>query len=358
MLEIFKDILAALSGVLNALPQGLLALAFGFASIPTALAFIVGAAGSAAAGNAAVISYQAETITVAGTMGRSMRERLSMIFIGAAILLVIGLLGVLEWLINWIGPVITSGMMAGVGIMLSKVAWDMAKNDRLVGTVSFVSALLVYMALQDLVYTITVSVILASIISNLQKRNSNVNQEEAVQNEGFNMQKILISPMILRGAMAMVCLNIGANIAFGRINQDIAGMDVDIDTLTIISSLADMASSLFGGAPVEVVISATASAPHAVWSGVLMMALMAVILFAGWLPKIGKYVPSASIAGFLFVLGAIVTLPSNAAAALAGEGAGTGVVGGMTMVVTALTDPFLGMAAGIIIEFLIEIFGF
>ncbi|MFD2704561.1 NCS2 family permease [Salibacterium lacus] len=358
MLEIFKDILAAVSGVLNGLPQGLLALAFGFASVPTALAFVVGAAGSAAAGNAAVISYQAESIAVAGTMGRSMRERLSMIFIGAAILLVIGLLGVLEWVIDWIGPVITNGMMAGVGIMLSKVAWDMAKNDRLAGTVSFVSALMVYMALQDLVYTITVSVILASIVSYFQKRNAGAAKEETFPNEGFTMQKIIFSPMVLRGALAMVCLNIGANIAFGRINQDIAGMDVDIDTLTIISSLADMASSLFGGAPVEVIISATASAPHAVWSGVLMMGLMAVILFAGWLPKIGRYVPSASISGFLFVLGAIVTLPSNAAAALAGEGAGTGVVGGMTMVVTAITDPFLGMLAGIIIEFLIGIFGF
>ncbi|MGY4689974.1 NCS2 family permease [Salibacterium sp. K-3] len=357
-MDILKDILAAVSGVMNGLPQGLLALAFGFASIPTALAFVVGAAGSAAAGNAAVISYQAETITVAGTMGKSMRERLSMIFIGAAILLLIGLLGVLEWVMDWIGPVITNGMMAGVGIMLSKVAWDMAKNDRIVGIISFASALIVYMALQDLVYTITVSVILASVAANIQKRNAGGAKQEILQNEGFKMQKIIFSPMVLRGALAMVCLNIGANIAFGRINQDIAGVDVDIDTLTIISSLADMASSLFGGAPVEVIISATAGAPHAVWSGVLMMAMMAAILFAGWLSKIGRYVPSASIAGFLFVLGAIVTLPSNATAALTGEGAGTGVVGGITMVVTAVTDPFLGMVAGIIIEFLIELFGF
>lgn len=193
-LDILKDILAALSGVLNGLPQGLLALAFGFASIPTAAAFVIGAVGNAATNNVAVISYQAETITVAGTMGRSMRERLSMIFIGAAILLVVGLFGVLEWVMDWIGPVIINGMMAGVGIMLSKVAWDTAKNDRVVGISSFASALLVYMATEDLVYTITVSVVLAGIIANLQKKNTSVNKEEARQNEGFKMQKIIFQP--------------------------------------------------------------------------------------------------------------------------------------------------------------------
>lgn len=104
--------------------------------------------------------------------------------------------------------------------------------------------------------------------------------------------------MVIRGALAMVCLNIGANIAFGNINSDIAGRDVNVDTLAMISSLADMASSFFGGGPVEVVISATASAPHPVWSGVVMMAIMAVILLLKLLPKIGKYIPTASIAGF------------------------------------------------------------
>ncbi len=34
-------------------------------------------------------------------------------------------------IIDWIGPVISNGMMAGVGIMLTKVAWDMAKGDKI-----------------------------------------------------------------------------------------------------------------------------------------------------------------------------------------------------------------------------------
>ncbi len=76
-----------------------------------------------------------------------------------------------------------------------------------------------------------------------------------------------------------------------------------MDHLTLISSLADIGSSFFGGAPVESIISATANAPHPVWAGVAMMVVVGVILLSGLLPKIGNYVPSSSIAGFLFVLG-------------------------------------------------------
>jgi len=356
-MDIIKDILAALSVVLNGLPQGLLAMAFGFASVPTALAFMIGAGGNAIMGSVPVISYQAETITLAGTMGKNMRERISMIFFGALIMVPIGLFGLLEKIIDWIGPVITNGMMAGVGIMLSKVAWDMAKNDKAVGITSFASALVVYMATKDLVYTITISVVLSSIVYYFQTKN-NKNEKKIVEKEKLVRQKLIINPMVIRGALAMVCLNIGANIAFGKINGEIAQTDVNVDVLTVISSLADMVSSFFGGAPVEVVISATSSAPHPVWSGVLMMVIMAVILFAGLLPKIGKYVPSGSIAGFLFVLGAIVTFPGNAAASFTAGDPSSGLIGGITMVVTAITDPFLGMLAGLIIQFLIGLFGF
>ena len=46
MNQILTDIMAVIGVVLNGLPQGLLALTFGFASIPTALAFFVGAVGN------------------------------------------------------------------------------------------------------------------------------------------------------------------------------------------------------------------------------------------------------------------------------------------------------------------------
>ena len=351
----WKDVVAALSVVLNGLPQGLLALSLGFASVPTALAFLVGAAGNALTGSVAVISYQAETIAVAGSLGKTMRDRISMIFLGGAIMTVIGLFGMLERIVDFIGPVITNGMMAGVGIMLAKVSWDMARNNMPVGIASMASGLITYFITRDLVYTITISVVLSSLLSRLLKQDNAI---KPLENDRFKLQKLTFGTAIWRGALAMVCLNIGANIAFGQINGNIANREVNIDTLTVISSVADMVSSLFGGAPVEAIISATASAPNPVASGVLMMVIMAAILIAGLLPKIGRFIPSESIAGFLFVLGAIVTAPGNALNALTGGDASSSLVGGVTMVVTAISDPFFGMLAGLLMRALIGIFGF
>src|SRR5690625_4456515 len=99
-MDVIKDLLAAISGVLNGLPQGLLAMTFGFASVPTAIAFVIGAFGNTFTSNVAVISFQAETITVAGIMRKNIRERLSMIFFGALIMLVIGLFGLMELLLH------------------------------------------------------------------------------------------------------------------------------------------------------------------------------------------------------------------------------------------------------------------
>jgi len=45
-----QDLLAALGVIINGLPQGLLALSFGFAALPTSVAFFIGAAGALAFG--------------------------------------------------------------------------------------------------------------------------------------------------------------------------------------------------------------------------------------------------------------------------------------------------------------------
>ncbi|SJZ78120.1 guanine permease [Selenihalanaerobacter shriftii] len=344
-----QDILAAIGVVINGLPQGLLALSFGFASVPTAMAFIIGAIGCGVLGLVAPISFQAETITLAGTMGNNLRERLSMIFFGATIMAFIGLFGMLENIINFIGPVITRGMMVGVGIMLSRVAINMSKDNKPVGFSSILAGVLMFVFTKDLVYTIVVSVVIGSIVSALFKQD---NQIVTDTKEEFTLQKPILNPMVIRGALAMVCLNIGANIAFGNITGSIADMPVNIDHLAIVSSLADMGSSLFGGAPVESIISATGAAPHPIFSGVMMMSIMAIILFAGLLPKLGKYIPTEAIAGFLLVLGMIVTVPNNVQAAVDDP-----LVGGVTMTVTAITDPFLGMISGLIVKFLAISFG-
>ena len=95
MNQILTDIMAVIGVVLNGLPQGLLALTFGFASIPTALAFFVGAVGNTVTQSVAPISFQAETITYAGTAGKNRSECCTMVFFGAVIMTIIGCCGML-----------------------------------------------------------------------------------------------------------------------------------------------------------------------------------------------------------------------------------------------------------------------
>jgi adenine/guanine/hypoxanthine permease len=355
-----EDLLAALGVIINGLPQGLLALTFGFASVPTAAGFIVGAIGCGILGIVAPISFQAETITLVGTMGRNIQEKLSMVFWEGSLLLVIGLLGVFSKIVNFIGPVITNGMMAGVGIILAKVAVDMTRRSPLIGGISIATALLTYYIAPNpatkLVFTIVISVLAATLACIMTKRHVELSYDES--REKFIFQKPIINANVIRGTLGIVTLNIGANIAFGNITaQTIAKTDVNLDHLTIISSLADMASSLFGGGPVQAIISATGAAPHPYLAAILMMGLMAIILLSKLLPRVGKYVPNESIAGFLLVLGAIVTVPVNASLALAsGVGTPDSIIGGVTMAVTAITDPFVGMVAGLLVKLMITLF--
>ena len=347
-----KDFLAALGVVLNGLPQGLLALAFGFASIPTAFAFLVGALGNGILGLVTPVSFQAETITLAGTMGKDMEERLSMLVFGALIMVFIGAFGLLERIVALIGEEITFGMMAGVGLMLAKVSISMIKSNKLVGLSSLISSFFTYIFTQDLVYTIVVSVVLSSLVVSLKKDGKTSYVRET---RDFRLRKPIVNLSVIRGALAMTCLNIGANIAFGNITGSIANTNVNVDQLSIVSGLADLSSALFGGRPVEVVISATGSAPHPVLSGIIMMLIMAAILFTGLLPRIGRYVPSESIAGFLFILGAVVTVPANALSALSSTAlAGGPIVGAVTMVVTSIFDPFVGMLAGLVFKYFLN----
>jgi len=147
----FSDILAASAVVLNGLPQALLALTYGFAALPTTLAFIVGAVGAIVFKSVMPISFQAETIVMAGSLSDKREERLSMVLLTGIVMTIIGVVGLLNPTIDFIGATILNGMMAGVGIILAKVAIDMTKANPLVGGVSVLSALLIYVFTNDLV---------------------------------------------------------------------------------------------------------------------------------------------------------------------------------------------------------------
>ena len=131
--------------------------------------------------------------------------------------------------------------------------------------------------------------------------------------------------------------------------------EANIDFLTIYSGLADAVSSLFGGGPVEAIISATAAAPNPLASGILMMAIMAAILIFGLLPKISKYIPGHSVHGFLFILGAIVTVRTNASRAFSGGTPQDYIVAATA--VTAANDPFIGLLVGLVVKYVFIFIG-
>ncbi len=359
------DLLAAVAVVLNGVPQGLLALSLGFAAFPTALAFLVGAAGSFAFDSVATVSFQAETIAVTGKITQSRRERLSTVFWGGVFVLIPSLLGLNEKIVELVGPTIVTSMMAGVGVMLAYISVDLFESERYSGGLSMVSALAVWFITGDLAKTVIISVILATIAFNILKKMGKVEQ----QHIDFNMSNEKLTtgniewqvwkhPKIIAGALGLMCLNIGANISFGKVNASIAGVEMNVDHLAIYSSLADMFSSFFGGGPVEAIISGTATAPHPVGASVLMMLMMAAILFLKLLPIIGRYAHSSSIAGLLFVLGVFVTFISNVQAAIASAPAAQGPFGfspwgmviGATVIATARWNPFYGLLTGVAIK--------
>ncbi len=370
-MEFLTDVLTALAVVINGIPQGLLALSFGFAAFPTALAFMIGALGSWFYASPATISFQAETITLAGTLGSNIRERLSLIFWGGFLLLIPSLFGLNEAIVRFVGPIIVTSMMAGVGIMLANVSIDLFKSEKITGTVSLISALIAWFITKDLSTTIIVSVLASTAVYVGMKYIPGVKEKLGIKFEDINVDisrekfklgniewKFWKNKNIVLGALSVACLNIGANISFGKITGSIAKMDTNIDHLSVYSSLADMVSSFFGGGPVESIISGTASAPHPILASILMMSIMVVILLARLLPTIGKFVHRASIAGFLFVLGVFVTFATNMAGALSlgGEFAGTygfgtaGMIIGSTVFVTARFNPFFGLLAGLIVK--------
>ncbi len=354
LVALFQDLLAAVATVMNGIPQGLLALSYGFASVPMSLGFFIGAAACGLWGSVAPISFQAESIVLAGQVGSNRKERISMIIWAAVITILLGVFGVMGWAVEFSGPTILNAMMAGVGIMLARTALDMGKKNMVVTAVSVATALILYFFVtKELLWIVVVSMVISSVVNYFMKKDD---QDEIPAEKPFKMNfvKPSMNLKIFRGALAMACMTIGGNIAYGSVTASIAGdaANLNVDGLTIYSGVADLASSLFGGMSLEAIISATASAPNPVRAAVLMQLIMGGILIFGLLPKLAKFIPSESISGFLFVLGAFVTIPGNATVAFSGTEPGAGIIAAVTMAVTAVVDPFVGIAAGLVIRFL------
>ena len=363
-------LLAVIAVIINGVPQLLYAQARGFAIKPAGFAYLIGAFGNLFTGSVTPISSQAETITVA-SVEKNLRTNVSAILLAAVLMCVMGLCGGVNFIADFAGPAVVAGMMSGVGLMLAGVTLDMFGQEKRTTIVSTVSALIAYMIfLNDgnkVVWTIFISVAVSTLdFLLLQKRRVDMSTlveegREAVEMSSewrfwkkeywsdFKFIKPVINMGVIMGALSIMMLNVGANISFGGITASIAGTTQNYDHLSIINALADVPSALFGGPPIEAIISGTAGAPWPVMCGVVFMLVTAVLILTGVIGRLGKYLPAQSISGFLFVIGIMLTFAPNLATCATSEGSMSGFV---AMGITALTkNPFLGMVAGILVKF-------
>ncbi len=365
-------LLAVIAVIINGVPQLLYAQARGFALKPAGFAYLVGAIGNALTGSVTPISGQAETITVA-SVKKNLRNNVSSILLAAIIMIILGLCGGVSKIADFAGPAVVYGMMSGVGLILAGVSWDMFQQEKRITIVSVVTAIATYAvciitnSANSVVWTIFVSVVISTLdFLLLQKRRvdlSTVVEEgrELVENSSewrfwkkeywtdFKFIKPTLNLAVIFGALSLVMLNIGANISFGGITASIAGTTQNYDHLSIINSLADVPSALFGGPPIEAIISGTAGAPWPVLCGIVFMAVCGILVLVGLIGRLGKYLPAQSISGFLLVIGFALTFVPNLQSVTTSENP---IAGFMALGVTAWSkNPFLGMVVGVLVRF-------
>jgi AGZA family xanthine/uracil permease-like MFS transporter len=333
--------------------------------LPSAAGFIVGAIGSLMTGSITPISFQQENLVLATGLSKDMRSRVSMILIAAALTGILGLLGLPQTIVDKIGPEIFLAMLAGVGLYLTKIGWDLAKENLLIGGPCIAVALIVQIWTNNLVYAVTASVPLGILIKYILVRSGKEKVSEiavpsykswwgGIKTE-FKAIKPIINITVLVGALALATLTLGGNIAYTGVNLSMANNPAQTyNQVTVISGLADFASSLFGGASMEVIVSATAAAPHPVVSGALLMIGAAIMLLSGLIYKVAKYIPLAAMGGYLIAIGTILVFPWNAMDAFK---AGNPIVVALTIAATTFTNPFYGLVVGLLAKLFMGMLG-
>jgi AGZA family xanthine/uracil permease-like MFS transporter len=365
----FSLLLAVIFVVINGIPAMYFARSLGYKLKPTGFAYFIGAVGNILTGSVVPISAQAETLTLSGRI-KDLPTRIAALLIAAVFGIIMGVTGSVSKIADFAGVAAVTGMMAGVGFILADVAIEMYRQDKRIGIVSTVFAYSIYILTGDLIYTIAGSVLASALdFCFIQKRRVDLKELELAagstpENEqwrfwtkeywsDFKLSRPKFSIAALTGGLSFICLNIGSNISFGSITSSLAGQETKLDALSVINSLADIPSILFGGAPIEAIISGTATAPNigginGPWlAGILMMAACGILLLSGVIGRLGKFIPAQSITGFLFVIGINVTLIPNLAAAFATDHV---VAAGAAFAITILSkNAFFGLAAGALI---------
>ncbi|MFW5983116.1 MAG: xanthine/uracil permease [bacterium] len=362
VLLISSFLFAVIFVTINGITQLFYAQSLGYRLKPTAFAYFLGAFGNIITGNVVPISAQAETITLSGLI-KNIRVRVGALLFAAIVGIILGLTNSISHIVNFSGEIVMFGMMAGVGLILGEVGINMAKKSRRVGLISIITAILIWILSKDVVYTIAGSVVV-STIDFAVIRKKRVEQHYDEQNDmldhsdwhfwkkeywkDFKIVLPKVSLSMVFGGLSIVCLNIGTNISFGTITANMADQKPKLDTLTFINSLADIPSVLFGGIPIEAIISGTGGASWPVTAGIVMMLLSGVLIMIGVISIVAKYIPAESIAGFLLIIGFALTLIPNLLLVSESDSPLEGIVSASVTMITK--NAFFGVCAGIVVK--------
>ena len=366
--------------------NGLTMLAFartqGFRLKPSGLAFLAGGFMILVAGLVTPLSGQSAFLAVAGRQEEE-KQRVMALLLAAVGSTILGLTGAISWVIEFAGPSVIAGMMAGVGLMLAQVGVDFVtdkqKGNFIVGSTSLISALVIFALFSTpaspftsthaLVYTVAGSVALSTLVYWLvPAARKGAKPDDATTNDTedfkfwqkkywtggeWSIVKPKLSIAAILSALALICLGIGITTSFGTINTNMVPEAVTIGTqnfdhLMLITGLADFIGVIFGGMPLEPIISATAATAWPVLAAFVLMVALGVLCILGVVLKLCKYLPAQSIAGFLVVIGVFSTFVLNVRNAnFAADMPSAAIALG----VTALTkNPFIGMVAGILVR--------
>ena len=264
-MEYGKDLLAALAVILNCLPSAMLALSMGFSVLATAIGFAVGAFGLAASGQVAVFSFQPETLLLLSRLSEDRNERLTITVCSSAFVFLLGVTGILGRIVTFIGDGAIYSLLAGMGVMVCKVAVDMLGDDKKTGLASIASAVAMYWLTADLVYTVAVSCIVSVVLFRFVFKGGHADAPTHAA-----LKLLLLRPRfnvrVVKGVFSLAAMQLASIIAYSTVNNDLAGISGGLDSVSAILGVSGLVSGMMSGSPLAPVISATASAPHPVHS--------------------------------------------------------------------------------------------
>jgi adenine/guanine/hypoxanthine permease len=357
-----RDILIAILSQLDVISGSVLALHYGFAMLPSAIGYMTGAIGTLITGNATPVSFMYESMVLSYGLSSKFRDRISMILLAALITGVLGVFGLPQLIVESVGKDIFLAMLAGVGLYLARVGLNIAKIETLIGIPCFVVAIITQLLTNDLLWTVSISIMLGMgihlfriYVIKIKPPSGNIKLPEYLSfKDMFRKEMKFIKPAIslniIIGALALSVLTIGGNVAYTAFTADISKTKPTYNAGTIISSIADFASSSFGGANMELIISPTAASENAVRAAFLYMSIAAILLATGFVHKAARFLPTSAMGGYLFVIGAFLMFPDYAKQAF---DSGNTLAVALTITMTSLVNPLVGLVTGILTGFLI-----